>query len=392
MKIIHTSDWHLGGSWNGIDRTEELFEQVDCVCQIVRERGANVLLVAGDVFEGKKKERDKISKRLAEKLKDLTETGCHALLVPGNHDDRDHFAMMKTFLELESGKAERIHIVESYDKLEICGVQFVCLPYPDPERLEAFGKFGSSEKIGKAERNKSLSDDLAEFVGASAEKIDSSKPTVFVAHLQIIGVNYSGTPKEASYNEDLSLATNCLPQNVAYIALGHVHKCQELEKSAAPCWYSGSFDRMDFGERADEKCVLQIEIDESKKVTIEKVSIDCNCFDDITVKAEDLEEYAADYGNREKTYGNLTLQYTADDDIQLLNRRARELFPRFRVKPQRESIELIKTSEFKNPYDPAETVRQYLEAQFADAPELLSELKTRADALILEMENASEKN
>ncbi len=329
MKIIHTADWHLGASWNGIDRTDELFAQLDCVFKVVREKRADVLLVAGDIFE--RVSRDKlyiISKRLAEKLKDLTASGCHAVLVPGNHDLREHFAMMKTFLELESGKAERIHIAEGYENFEINGVQFICLPYPDPERLEAFGKFRSAEKIGKAERNKSLSDDLAEFVGSVAGKIDASKPAVFVTHLQIIGVNYSGTPKEAIYNEDISLASNCLPQNVSYIALGHIHKCQEIEKSAVPCWYSGSFDRMDFGERSDEKFVLLVEIDEAtKKATVEKVVIDCNEFEEINLSAEQIGEIAGNGAEPKKSYGNLNISYAADDDTVLLTRQAKEFFP-----------------------------------------------------------------
>lgn len=391
MKIIHTSDWHLGSNWNGIDRTDELFEQVDCVFKTVRENQADVLLVAGDIFERISRERlHQVSKRLAEKLKDLTATSnCHAVLVPGNHDLREHFAMMKTFLELESGKAERIHIVEGYEKFEIDSVQFVCLPYPDPERLEAFGKFRSSEKIGKAERNKSLSDDLAEFVGSVAEKIDSSKPAVFVTHLQIIGVKYDASPKEASYNEDVSLATNCLPQNVSYIALGHIHKCQQIEKSAVPCWYSGSFDRMDFGERGDEnnKFVLLVEIDEqTKKATVEKVPIECSRFDEITISAEELEGFAANYENSEKTYGNLNLKYTADDDTVWLTRRARELFPRFRRNLQRADVELIEIAEFENPYNPKETVHQYLEAQFGNDEEFLAELIERVDILISEVE------
>lgn len=394
MKIIHTSDWHLGGSWNGIDRTDELFRQVDCVLKIAREQKADVLLVAGDIFERVSRDRlHQISKRLAEKLKDLTAmSSCHVVLVPGNHDLREHFAMMKTFLELESGKAERIHIVEGYEKFEIDGVQFICLPYPDPERLEAFGKFRSSEKIGKAERNKSLSDDLAQFVGEVAAKIDASKPAVFVTHLQIIGVKYDGSPREASYNEDISLASNCLPQNVSYIALGHIHKCQEIEKSSVPCWYSGSFDRMDLGEREDEKFVLLVEINEATKdASVEKVPINCNRFDDITVSVEDFEEFAEKYEYREKTYGNLNIRYTADDDIDILSNRAKKLFPLFRVFPQRDDIALIDTIEFENPYRPVETVHQYLETQFANDKDL-PELINRAKELILEVENAFEKN
>ncbi len=394
MKIIHTSDWHLGGSWNGIDRTDELFAQVDCVCNIVREKQADVLLVAGDIFERVSRDRlHQNSKRLAEKLKVLLENGCHVVLVPGNHDYRDHFKLMKTFLELESGKSERIHVAEGFEEFEIDGVQFIVLPYPDREVLEEIGKYAASDVIGKAERNKVLSDTLGDSIRKIDETIDPAKPAVFVTHLQIIGVNYSGTPKEASYNEDISLASNCLPQKASYIALGHIHKCQEIEKSAVPCWYSGSFDRMDFGEKEDEKCVLLIEIDEqTKNTTVEKVSIDCNKFDDLTVSSEELEDFAANYENREKTYGNLNLRYTADDDIQVLNRRAKDLFPRFRVKPQREDVQLIETSEFENPYNQAETVHQYLEAQFADDAELLTELKKRANDLISEVENVFEKN
>lgn len=393
MKIIHTSDWHLGGSWNGIDRTDELFAQVDCVCEIVREKQADVLLVAGDIFERVSRDRlHQNSKRLAEKLKVLLDNGCHVVLVPGNHDYRDHFRLMKTFLELESGKSERIHVAEGFDEFEIGGVQFIVLPYPDREVLEEIGRFTASDVIGKAERNKVLSDILADSVRKIDEMIDPAKPAVFVTHLQIIGVNYSGTPKEASYNEDLSLASNCLPQKASYIALGHIHKCQEIEKSAVQCWYSGSFDRMDLGERKDEKFVLLVDINEkTKNANVEKVPINCNSFDDITISAEELEEYAQTYENREKTYGNLNIKHTADDDTLLLTRRAQELFPRFRRNFIREDAEFSEISEFENPYNPKETVHQFLEAQFGEDKDL-TELIKRADELILEVENAFEKN
>lgn len=393
MKIIHTSDWHLGSSWNGIDRTEDLFAQVDCVCEIVHEKQADVLLVAGDIFERVSRDRlHQNSKRLAEKMKVLLENGCHVILVPGNHDYRDHFKLMKTFLELESGKSEMIHVAEGFDEFEINGVQFIVLPYPDREVLEEIGKYKASSVIGKAERNKVLSDTLADSIRTIDETIDPTKPAVFVTHLQIIGVNYSGTPKEASYNEDLSLASNCLPQNVSYIALGHIHKCQEIEKSAVPCWYSGSFDRMDLGEREDEKFVLLVEIDEQTKETkVEKLLINCNRFDDITISAEELEEFAEKYEDREETYGNLNLKYTADDDTVLLTRQAQKLFPRFRRNLLREDAHLIETTEFDNPYNPKETVHQFLEKQFGEDKDL-AELIKRADELILEVEDAVEKN
>ncbi len=216
---------------------------------------------------------------------------------------------------------------------------------------------------------------------------DADKSPVFVTHLQIIGVNYSGTPKEASYREDISLASNCLPQNVSYIALGHIHKCQQIEKSAVPCWYSGSFDQMDLGERGEEKFVLSVEIDEqTKKATVEEILIDCNRFAEINISTEQLKEIAESKAEPKKSYGSLNIKYAADDDTVLLTRWADEFFPNFRRHLQREGVELIETAEFENPYNPKETVHQYLEARFGENEELLAELKRRADELILEVE------
>jgi Icc-related predicted phosphoesterase len=51
MRILHTSDWHLGSRLYDFDRTEELFSQVERVCQIARDNNVDVLLVVGDIFE-----------------------------------------------------------------------------------------------------------------------------------------------------------------------------------------------------------------------------------------------------------------------------------------------------------------------------------------------------
>lgn len=394
MKIIHTSDWHLGGSWNGIDRTEELFEQVDKVCAIVREKQADVLLVAGDIFE--RVSRDKLhknSKILAGKIKTLLENGCHIVLVPGNHDYRDHFRLMKTFLELESGKSERIHVAEGFDEFEINGVQFIILPYPDRDVLEEIGKYRNSEVIGKAERNKILSDVLADSIGGISETINPLKPSVFVTHLQIIGVEYNESGYEASYNTDLSLASNCLPQNVSYIALGHIHKCYQIEKSAVPCWYSGSFERMDLGERNDDKFVLLVEIDEkTKKATVEKVPIETSKFEEITKSVEELEEFIESYVPNRRTYGKLILKYAKDDDILAKINFAKQHFGKnFMIVSQREDEPLPEASKFENPRDYKQTVFKYLEDELGESEDF-AELKRRAEKLIEEVENVTAKN
>lgn len=74
-----------------------------------------------------------------------------------------------------------------------------------------------------------------------------------------------------------------------------------------------------------------------------------------------------------------------------MTRRGQELFPRFRRNFLRQDVQFIETVEFDNLHNPKETVYQFLEAKFGDDKDL-TELLRRADELILEVENAVEKN
>src|SRR5262245_14459733 len=326
MRILHTSDWHLGSSLGGFDRADELFAQVERVCAIAEDRHVDVLLVAGDIFDCRQRQRlHEVTRRLARTLAPRVRAGLRVILLPGNHDYRDHFQMMRAMMELETGVPERVRIAEGYDNFEWDGVQFRILPYPDRELLER-NQPSLADKVDLDGRNFSLSNILCDLLRDVTAPLDPKKPSVLAAHLLIKGVT-TPSQKELSYNEDICLGRENLPTNVSYIALGHIHQPQTIDH-VVPCWYSGSLDRMDLGERKDDKRVLLVEIDGSGLATVTDIPLDATPFDDIQVAASELENYAETYADRERAYVRVTVDLAPEDDHLKYLRRVRELFPR----------------------------------------------------------------
>ncbi len=393
MKIIHTSDWHLGDVWQGFDRSDDLFRQVEQVCEIVKRKNADVLLVAGDIFEQMSSAKlHRTTERLANIFKPLVQNGKHIVLMPGNHDYREYFRQMKAILKLAPVEAERFHVVQGTEFFDIGTVQFLMIPYPSRERLAELDESKQSKTVNKKERNIFLSNNFSNFVQSKAEKLDSSRPSVLALHIQIEDIPYTSS-REASYDTDLCLASNRLPTNVSYIALGHVHQWHEIPHPI-PCFYSGSFDKMDLGERKDEKFVLSVEIDTAtRKATVEKIKLETSRFEEIETKASLLEQYAENYQNRETIYGRLKIELDTDEPRSVVKRLAHKLFPRCpQVEFTGEKIEKIKIKEFENTNDHYGTVFKYLDERFKDDKDL-PELKDLAKNLLDEVKrNAFTKN
>ncbi|CAN5278105.1 exonuclease SbcCD subunit D [soil metagenome] len=396
MKIIHTSDWHLGDVWHGFDRSDDLFRQVEQVCRIVEEKNAEVLLVAGDVFEqiSSQSKLHRITEHLANIFMPLIQNGKHIILMPGNHDYREYFRQMKAILKLAPVEAERFHVVQGTEFFDIGDVQFLMIPYPSRELLAELDPRKVSKTVNKKERNRLLSNNFSDFVQSKAEEfIDSSRPSVLTLHIQIEGVHYASSKETASYDSDLCLVSNRLPTNVSYIALGHIHQYHEIPHPI-PCRYCGSLDKMDLGEREDEKFVLLVDIDETtRKATVDKIRLDTSRFEDIATTAAELEQCAENFTERETIYGRLKIELDTDEPRSVVKRLAHKLFPRCpQVEFTGDKVSKVNVKEFENPNDHFSTVSTYLDERFKDDKDL-PELKQMAEKLIGEVKkNAFTKN
>lgn len=391
MRLLHTSDWHLGSSLHGFSRTDELFRQVERICEISEENKVDVLLVAGDIFECRSNQVHEVTKRLSQILAPHIQAGLRVVLLPGNHDNREHFRMMRSLLELEYGSCERVRVIENVETFEMAGVQFVAVPYPAREVLERYGERRDGTARGAVERNKHLSAILADLVRDEVSELDPGMPAVFVTHINVEGVTANSGKEIGNYDQDINLALKALPHNVAYIALGHIHQLQRITSHPVPCFYSGSFDRMDFGEREEEKFVLLVEVPEAGATTVTPIRLETTPFYDLHVTSASIDTLAEGYAaDRGRAFVRLTIDRDAGDDPIALQRRAKEIFPRL-IEGVKWSGEYSQSSETPVPLNATnygQTAEDFLRERFANDPELLSELLTRARQLIQETNNA----
>jgi exonuclease SbcD len=383
MRILHTADWHLGSRLDGRDRSDELFLQIERICDLAIQHRADVLLVAGDVFE-RRNNLPELTRRLATILAPHVQQGLHVILVPGNHDDRAHFRMMHALLGLEVGHSERVHVIQTRDILNIGGVQFAIIPYPTPELLEPY----QVNATGATQRHTTLSNAYADLVRWIVDGLDPHLPAVFVGHITVAGVT-TPSERELTYDDDIRLGTEDLPlaSNIAYIALGHIHQPQQIPHPV-PCYYSGSIDRLNMGERRDDKRVLLVDVLATGPAVVTPVPLDATPFYDLRLPAIELERVCASYSDLNRAFVRVHLECQPGDDVVRLQRRVRELCPRcLDVQVSGDGLLPTAASQPSQPKDYATTALEYLRQVYADASDLL-ELEQRANELLREVHDA----
>ncbi|HEY4026855.1 MAG TPA: exonuclease subunit SbcD [Candidatus Dormibacteraeota bacterium] len=259
MKLLHTSDWHLGARLRGVDRTGDQLARVREVLAYTREREVHLLLVAGDVVdEHRASHLDGVLGELAEVLRPELERGLRAVFVAGNHD-RDHLFPLLNGVQRLVG-AEAAGQVVFCDQPSVRRVvaangealQLLLLPYPTQDRygLQAL------DVADGAERRRQLADAVRRSIRELSEEVrGSADPTVVAGHFLVRGFGRDG--HELSEADDVPLESADLPA-FAYVALGHIH--QALHLGVPSVRYSGSIERMDFGEAGDEKSAVLVEV------------------------------------------------------------------------------------------------------------------------------------
>ena len=369
MKFIHTADWHLGWKYKGRDFSDAILAQVQVLADIATERGADAMIVAGDVFE-KRRDVSSVTRRVVEILAPCVRGGMHLLLVPGNHDDVAHFEMMEALLALESPSlARRVHILRREGVVEIKGVQFGAVPYPTREWFLDRPVEAASPQSA-ASQNRSISQALADQVAAVCASFDASKRAVLVAHVTVAGVTTPGG-YEIEIWDDLRLGRESLPpdQNIAYIALGHIHQQQKLA-NPIEAWYCGSIERLNMGERDDQKGALWVEVPQVGNATATPIPLDATPFYDLQIRADEVDLLAEKYPDLDRAFVKVQVTDAGEHEPAALGKVVRAACPNLVdieiVGERREHAGL----RVHNLDDRESTVLDYLGREFKDDPDL----------------------
>lgn len=261
MKILHTSDWHVGRTIRGRSRAEEHRAVLAEIVGIADEQAVDLVLVAGDLFDvvAPSAESEQIVFRALLDLAGIAPV----VIVAGNHDHPRRLEAVAPLLELG-----RVRVGAVLRRPEEGGVIKVETEAGQTARL-ALIPFVGQRAIVSADDLMALDPDqhggkyagrLAAIVARLTEGISLDEVNLVVAHLMVAGGTLGGGERSAHTIFDYAVSAQAFGGSLSYVALGHLHRPQRVP-AAAPVWYSGSPLQMDFGESEDHKAVLLIEVE-----------------------------------------------------------------------------------------------------------------------------------
>lgn len=265
MKILHTSDLHIGkyiGTYDLKEDTEYVLNQV--VDTAIRER-VEVVLISGDIFDRPNPSEEAI-KMYVSFLKGLLDKNIKVIAISGNHDSGIRLSAYKDilgkgyFVEGEfNSPMRKVSLNDEYGP-----VNFYLLPFFTPFIVK------SNLKLEKGLENYDLAMD--EII--KRENIDTSQRNIILAHQFVAGFKFGGSEEDFSYSNGdeknvagVGIISLDKFQNFDYVALGHIHKPQKISRETIR--YSGSLLKYKTSEiDGPDKSVVIIDLKEKSNIEV----------------------------------------------------------------------------------------------------------------------------
>ncbi|HEY0487428.1 MAG TPA: exonuclease SbcCD subunit D [Mycobacteriales bacterium] len=253
MRILHTSDWHVGRTFHGRDLLADQERVLGAVADLVTEYAVDVVVVAGDLYDRAVPGAEAVEV-CGRAFARVREAGATLVVTPGNHDSAARLGVHAGFaaaggLHLRTRTAQAGEPVVLRD--EHGPVAFYGLPYLEPET--ARHALGVPDARGHA----GVLDEAMRRVRADLATRPDGTRSVVLAHAFVVG----GEPSESERTITVG-GVETVPalvfDGVDYVALGHLHGPQVV---AGHLRYSGSPLAYSFGERTHRKSVWLVDLD-----------------------------------------------------------------------------------------------------------------------------------
>jgi exonuclease SbcD len=261
--ILHFADAHIDMTNYGRHdpqsglpmRVMDFLKSLDTIVDTAIEENVDMVLFAGDAYKDRTP-APTFQREWGRRIMRLSKAGIPTLLLVGNHD-----------LSPALGRA---HALDPFDTLEVPHIKVLDKPaFLRPDDLEGLplqvmalpwiSRSGMMAQLGVSASDttrlyETLGERLFELVDGWFEAADPNLPTILTAHCSVQGAVYGGE-RTVMLGGDLVLPGSMMRDpRLDYVALGHIHKPQNLNEGAhPPVIYPGSIERVDFGEADDEK-------------------------------------------------------------------------------------------------------------------------------------------
>ncbi|MFC1842324.1 exonuclease SbcCD subunit D [Candidatus Dependentiae bacterium] len=306
ITFTHTADIHFGiENYGKIDPTTGIHTRLldfdralnFCIDYSI-EKNVDLFLFCGDAYKTTNPTPTQ-QKLLFRSLIKLYKANIPVVIIIGNHDNPASFGKAHSLDVFSSLPIDGFHVVCKPEiinlKTKNGPLQILGVPWPTRHTIAI-----SDKHITKSHKDivSYMSKSIGNIITSFAKKLDPNTPSILAGHLSVSSGVFSGSEKRAIFGNDPTL----LPSQLAiepfdYVALGHLHRYQNLNKNGHPAIiYPGSVERIDFGERKEDKgfCLVNMEASDNtskNNTTHEFIKTPTRNFIQIEVKLESYKDH-----------------------------------------------------------------------------------------------------
>ena len=293
MKLLHTSDWHLGKRLEDFSRIEEQQAVLQEICEIAEREQVDAVLVAGDLFDTFNPPTEAVD-LFYKTLKRLSNNGRRPVIaIAGNHDSPDRIespdplarecgiifagypnSVVPEF-ELESG-LKVLRSEEGFLELKLPGIdaplRLLLTPYANEFRMKTY--------LGQENSDEELRIVLQKKWQELAEKYcDNKGVNLLETHLFVVKKG-DELPEEPADEKPIlhvggaqAIYSENIPEQIQYTAIGHLHRMHRVDSAPCPVYYSGSPLSYSFAETNQKKYVLLVDAEPEKVARVQELEL-----------------------------------------------------------------------------------------------------------------------
>lgn len=272
VRLLHFADLHIGvENYGRLDpatglnqRLVDFLQRFDELIEFAEEHEADLVLFAGDAFRSRAPTPTQ-QREFARRIRRLSELGIPIVLLAGNHDlsvmkrrasSVDIFHTLSVPHVIVATSPELLRIETRHGLVQVAAV-----PYPFRQRLLSREQY---RHLPLPELDRRVTQAAVALVERLCSQLDDGLPSVLLGHFSVDTAEL-GSERGIMVGRDVTLPISALvDERWDYVALGHIHKHQDLNPSAKPpVVYAGSLERVDFGEEGQPKGFCWVEISTS---------------------------------------------------------------------------------------------------------------------------------
>jgi exonuclease SbcD len=391
-RVLHFSDAHIDmvnfgrhDPQSGLPvRVTDFLKSLDTIIDTAIDEKVDLVLFAGDAFKDRNP-APTFQREWGRRIMRLSRAGIPTLLLIGNHDMSPSLGRAHALESYDTLEVPHVHIVDkpvflSSTDLEGLPLQVIALPWIARSGLIAILDMSMVEpnKIYEV-----LEDRLTKRINGWLENDDPSLPTILTAHASVQGAKY-GSERSVMLGQDMVLSGSLVRDpRLDYVALGHIHKPQDLNPNGhPPVIYSGSIERIDFGEVDDEKFFVIADVEKGHTRVEWRKLTGIRPFIDRPLRLDNPEQITqqliAALPPKDKLEGaivRMTLEYPRDwesliDEASLRDYAAGAFEFHLLKKPQMDTRIRLPEDQSIGSLSPMELLEKYLQANHIDPQEI----------------------